>query len=384
MDPIQNEPKTDGAIRIFNRERLRRRNHRRGFMVILAAGFLLTFALVLMLIMKNYTDQRIIEANNLLEKESAQYIELERIIYRRENLRRVFDQFEGNMVGVALTRGAFKENSPGRLATGLVYGEGGYVLVPSRLVRGQTRAYVRYFQDGEELIQEGVVIGIDEASGLALLDVADIDRESPVTQAAEMPILAEAVILAGKPQGESDRGNLSLGEVHEDTNFYTIRTSTGDTSLSLFVMSAPVYIGNDGGAALTFSGKLAGMVSLELTERMGIRPYTAVIPAQELTRIVERIRNLHLASSINLGAEGGMIEVEELDRLGFYVLEVEEGSTAHRGGIQPTDIILSIDGQAMDQTRSIDGYLQGKGPGDSVTVLLYRGDQILSMILKIY
>lgn len=384
MEPNQTQDKTDGSIRIYNRAKSRYQNNRKGLALIVSAACLLIAALVLMLVMKNYTDRRIAEANDLLKKESTTYMELEKLIYRREALRRSFEQFAGNMVGVGLSRGAFEENIPGRLATGMIYGEGGYVLVPARLVRGQTRAYVRFFQDSVESIHEGVIIGIDEASGLALLDVADIERESPVTQTAEVPILAEAVILAAKPQGDRNDGNLALGEVHSDAKFYTIKTGTVDTELSVFLMSAPVYMGNDGGAALTFSGKLAGMVCLELTERMGIRPYTAVIPAQELTRIVERIRNLHLASSVHLGVQGGVVEVPELNRTGFYVLEVEEGSTAHRGDIRPTDIILSIDGQAMDKTRSIDGYLQGKGPGDSVTLLLYRGDQILSMILKIY
>jgi serine protease Do len=175
-----------------------------------------------------------------------------------------------------------------------------------------------------------------------------------------------------------------MGEIHSREALYTVRSGGEDTKVPIFLTSAPVYRGNDGGAAVTMEGRLAGMASSELTQRLGVSPYTAVIPGSELPRVVERILSRDEASAVKLGVQGDLVEVPSLKQPGFYVLEVEEGSTAQRGGIQPTDILLTIDGQPVTRERAIDSYLKGKKAGDSLQVTLSRLNEILSLTMKIY
>lgn len=385
MSPKINEADTgEGRIRISNRERLRYQAHRRSFTAIMAGALVVLFALVLLLIMKNYTDRHIAEANNLLEKESNQYNELEKRIYERENFRSIYDLFSANLVGVANSQGAFLDNDLSALSTGVLYGVRGYVLVPAATIRNRNHVYVRIMTGDVEFIHDGYAVGVDEVSGLGLVDVPSINREVPVNLTPNQPFLAQTVLLVGQPKGDPDTGNLTMGEIHSAADVYSLATDNGEVKLSAFMTSAPIYRGNDGGAVITMDGRLAGVASRELTERLGVAPNTAVVTAGELEKVISRIVSEEGITTVSFGARGQQVRVPQLDRPGYYILEVDPDSTAQRGGIQPTDIILSVDGQPLQPNRSLDGYLKDKRAGDSVTVTLYRLGEVLSFIMKIY
>lgn len=385
MKNNRNAPEVqEGHIRISNREKLRYQTHRKGILTLLAAGSVLLFAIVILLMTKNYTDRKIAETNNYLEKESNQYNELEKRFYERENFRAAYDKFASNLVGVTTSRAALHANEPDKLSSGLIYGVRGHILVPAASVRGQTQVYVQIQEADRLKVHNGIVMGVDEATGLGLIDVPTLNREQPLDLTPVKPALAQTILLIALPQGDPDSGNLTMGEIHSREALYTVRSGGEDTKVPIFLTSAPVYRGNDGGAAVTMEGRLAGMASSELTQRLGMSPYTAVIPGSELPRVVERILSRDEASAVKLGVQGDLVEVPSLKQPGFYVLEVEEGSTAQRGGIQPTDILLTIDGQPVTRERAIDSYLKGKKAGDSLQVTLSRLNEILSLTMKIY
>ncbi len=385
MKKNQSEPETrEGRIRISNRERLRYQAHRKGLMTLLGVGGVLLFSLVLLLLMKNYTDRRIAQANDLLTKESNQYNELEKRIYERENFRAAYDLFAPNMVGIAAAPEDFSANLSKALSTGVIYGEGGFILAPADLLRGRDHVYVRLMTSDVEFIHEGYVLGIDEASGIGLIEAPAIQRELPVNLTPNKPSLAQTVLHIALPKGDADTGNLAMGEIHAAEELYTIGTPSGETKLSVLLTSSSIYFGNDGGAIVTMDGRLAGMASMALTRRLGVAPYTAVVPGSELEKIVDRLRKNEGPLSASFGVDGDIITIPDLEEIGFYVLEVEEGSTAQRGGIQPTDIILAVDGRVVSPGETIDSYLRGKKAGDEVTVSLLRLNETLSFVIKIY
>lgn len=381
----QKQPESqEGHIRISNREKIRYQTHRNGLVTLLGIGAMILFALVLLLMMKNYTDQRIIAVNNLLNQESPEYNELEKRIYERGTFRSAFDLFAPNLVGIAYTPGVFSENNSDALSTGVVFGENGMILAPAAVLRGREQVYIRTTQGQKELILEAHVLGVDKASGLGLLEVPALEQANAVEIKENKLVLAQTILLIGMPKGDPDTGNLTMGLVHAGEELYGVKTYGVETKLSAFLTTLPVYFGNDGGAVVTTDGKLAGIVSSELTQRLGVSPFTAVVPTPELQKIVDRIQNREGAISPSFGLEGDMTWIPALNQVGFYVLGVEDGSTAQRGGIQPTDIILTVDGQAVTKNQTIDAYLKGKISGDNVTLTLSRLNKILFFDVKIY
>ena len=387
LDPRSSKDPEDhqGHIRISSKEKKHYHLHRQMVNTIAAAGVLLLTALILLLIMKNYTDQKIQESNTLLAKESTQYNELEKRIYDRENFRQAYNSFAPYVVGVSAKRDAFYKNIPVDMASGIIFDQSGNILVPARIVRGKTSAFVRVVSlENKDAVYEGEVVGIDEASGLAIMTVPALSREKVPSFDEYLMIQAQTILFMGIPTGNPDRGNLTIGAVHSPEDLFTVDSGDNQTEISLFMISSPVYQGNDGGAVLTLDGKFAGMASLELSQSLGLIPYTAVLPVKELKSIGDRIIRHEVAESLHLGINGDIIDYAPLSRPGYYVLEVESRSTADRGGIHPTDIIVSIDGQPITKNRLIDSYMKGKKAGDTLTVELYRSNQVIQLVMQVY
>lgn len=62
---------------------------------------------------------------------------------------------------------------------------------------------------------------------------------------------------------------------------------------------------------------------------------------------------------------------------GLYLTYVDEASDAYAQGIQPGDILLSLDGTSVTSQGELETILGAYAPGDTVEAVIYRdGDQI--------
>lgn len=64
---------------------------------------------------------------------------------------------------------------------------------------------------------------------------------------------------------------------------------------------------------------------------------------------------------------------------GVKVQAVTPGSAAEKAGIVPDDIVLELDGKAVEGLRSLSGILKAHQPGDEVPLTILRGDEKLTM-----
>lgn len=63
---------------------------------------------------------------------------------------------------------------------------------------------------------------------------------------------------------------------------------------------------------------------------------------------------------------------------GLYITQVTENSVAATLGLQPGDILLSIDGSAIATPADLQSLLDSFSPGKTVQILIYRAGQQLS------
>ncbi|GAC1437268.1 MAG: hypothetical protein NVSMB65_11520 [Chloroflexota bacterium] len=65
--------------------------------------------------------------------------------------------------------------------------------------------------------------------------------------------------------------------------------------------------------------------------------------------------------------------------VGAYVRVVQPGSPADHAGLLPRDIIVTLDGQAIDDSHSLTRLVQARKPGDTVTLTVNRGGRTLTI-----
>lgn len=384
-DPKQNNGTgdQDGQIRIFKRESRRYHFRREVLAATLGAAFILLAFLITVMLMKGYTDRKVQEGAGQLARDASSFSEFERWVYSRESFRRVYDDFTPFLAGVAASEEAFTTDDYDLLTTGIVIDDNGNVLAPAGILRGRTTAFVRTLSEGTETITEAGILGVDEATGVALISVPALARSSQPKTSDRLGAPLETMIHMAMPKGNPAKGSLILSGLQSAQALYTVDTGNRQTKIQAFSLHTPINAQTDGGAILDIDGNLVGMASLELSRELKFYPYTAGIPAKELLAIVERIhRGEHTA--LSFGMEGTAVENAAIPGTGFYVLEVTPGSTADRGGLSPTDIIISIDGQPITATRTIDSYLIGRRVGNEVLVEVLQGSERKMLKIRIY
>jgi len=57
---------------------------------------------------------------------------------------------------------------------------------------------------------------------------------------------------------------------------------------------------------------------------------------------------------------------------GVYVSAVEEGSSAHRAGVQPDDIIIAVDGDRVMLHTDLTNRIAMRSAGETVSLTIYR------------
>jgi serine protease Do len=79
-----------------------------------------------------------------------------------------------------------------------------------------------------------------------------------------------------------------------------------------------------------------------------------------------------MAEALKLGPEGGVI-----------LSDVTPGGPAARAGLQPGDVVLSLDGKRMENGRQFRINLYTRGIGDQVAIEVMRGERTLTVRVNV-
>ena len=147
---------------------------------------------------------------------------------------------------------------------------------------------------------------------------------------------------------------------------------------------APINPGNSGGPLINIEGRIAGINTMIYSESGGSEGIGFAIPANLAMDVYQRLRkdgHVHrgaigvlsdtitptLGSALGLNRDSGVI-----------LSDVEERSAAEAAGLQPGDVILSVDGKPMREQRDMALAVFQKSPGDELTVEIERGKERLT------
>ncbi len=232
-----------------------------------------------------------------------------------------------------------------KAAPGVVLTKGGYLLTSSHVLTEGAEISVS-FADGN--IITASVVGKDELTDLAVLWV-DADRLTP----AELG--DSAVLRAGDTLTLQSAQTTLLGIYREGS--YSLLKTTG--------------LGEIGTPLLNSSGQVVG-IFMESMEDGGL-----CLTSNALAEIANQlIRQGYVSGRPVFGALVQTIspfyQLYYQLPSGVYVTQVTSGGSAEKAGIQPGDVILTVDGNRIVTGIGLKRVLYDHDPGDSVELLIYR------------
>ncbi len=216
------------------------------------------------------------------------------------------------------------------------------------------------------------VIGRDPATDLALLKVADPDRDFPFLHLgnAEQLRVGEWVLAAGNPLNMDH--TVTVGVVSAKGRVLGL----SDSSFEDFIQTdAAINFGNSGGPLVNLRGEVVG-INTAINARGQNLGFA--VPIDIATRILPQLRENGRVVRGYLGIMVGPVDQETEEAFGLdskdgaFVQEVIKDHAADKGGIRHGDVVVDIEGKPVVDTRDLIDTVSAMPPGTKVNLGVMR------------
>jgi S1-C subfamily serine protease len=259
------------------------------------------------------------------------------------------------------------------LGSGIVYKGDGTIVTNAHVVAGVQEVTVA-LADGQQV--PGKVRATDKVSDLAVIQ-ANRNGLPAATFQKPLPQVGELAVVMGSPLGfEATVTSGIISGLHRQIPG---SASTGAPLVDLIQTDAAISPGNSGGAVLDAQGEVVGMSVAYIPPAAGAVSLGFAIPAATVVDVADQLLATGTARHAYIGIQPATL-TPEIARLlglnrtsGVVVMQVETPSPAAEAGIQPGDIITSLNGQETAKAEELIAALRGTKPGDRVQLTVLRG-----------
>lgn len=267
--------------------------------------------------------------------------------------------------------------------SGIILSAEGYVVTNYHVLQTGELIYVTLYT-GEEIKAE--LIGTDPFNDLAVLKI-DYPNLKPIAIGDSQTVkVGEKAVAIGNPMGIVG-GTITQGVVSAVDREVFIESE--NATRVLIQTDAAINPGNSGGALVNAQGLLIGINTLKSViagfDSNGV-PITAegigyAIPVHTVMPVVYQLIEYGRIEKPGIGIVG----TETNDNFtkingvpgGILIIDVVSGGPADKAGLKIEDIILSVDGVAVQKMDELVAFIATKKIGTTIQFLVYRnGEQV--------
>jgi S1-C subfamily serine protease len=163
-------------------------------------------------------------------------------------------------------------------------------------------------------------------------------------------------------------------------------SSTGQTTIykNLLQTDASINPGNSGGPLLNLNGEVIGINTAVSTQAQGIG---FAIPTSVINSVLDNLKNNVPIPKPYIGVYMRNLSEAGLQELGLkngvVIASIIEGSPAEEAQLQPYDVIVEVEGTAIENTKQLAELIAGKNVGDRITMRVWRDGKMLTVGLTI-
>jgi Do/DeqQ family serine protease len=233
---------------------------------------------------------------------------------------------------------------------------------------------------------EADIVLKDQRSDLAVLRIKDARERFAAIDLGDSDALqvGDVVLAIGNPFGVGQ--TVTHGIVSA-----VARTQVGITDYQFFIQTdAAINPGNSGGALVDLGGRLIGINTAIFSRSGGSQGIGFAIPANMVRGVIASAQG---GSSVVrrpwLGAKLQAVTPDIAESLslkrpvGALVSSVAAKSPAARAGLRTGDLIVAVDGQAVDDANAFDYRFATKPPGGQAQLGIMRGGRELKVAVAL-
>jgi S1-C subfamily serine protease len=261
----------------------------------------------------------------------------------------------------------FVEAGQTATGSGFVFDTQGHIVTNDHVVEAANQFAVRIGNEskviparlvGKDPSSDLAVLKVDPSAvpgGLKPLELGDSTKLEPGDQAIAIgsPFGLEGTVTSGIIS--------SLGRTIDSPNGFPIADAVQT--------DAAINPGNSGGPLLDGDGRVIGVNSQIKSGSDSNSGVGFAVPVSTVKFVVPRIENGGKIQRAYLGVRNGTPP----DRSGALVDSVVAGGPAARGGLQPGDKIVAIDGKKISSSEDVSAAVTARKPGEQAKVTVERG-----------
>ncbi|WP_420549447.1 DegQ family serine endoprotease [Curvivirga sp.] len=282
-----------------------------------------------------------------------------------------FQKFFGNRFNL----GGKKKKVENSLGSGVIVKDNGVVVTNNHVIAGATEIRV-VLSDRREF--DAKVLLADDRTDLAVLELEKVKEELPALTFGDSDALevGDLVLAIGNPFGVGQ--TVTSGIVSG-----LARTAVSVSDFRSFIQTdAAINPGNSGGALMSMNGEVVGINTAIFSKTGGSVGIGFAIPATMVEAVVDSAITGEPLLRPWLGFNGRDVTSEIADALGMdrpggvLVEDIFEGSPAKKAGVQPGDVILSVEDYEVEDGQVLRFRLATRGIGGAAKVSLLRGGDV--------
>ena len=275
---------------------------------------------------------------------------------------RFFEQFEGGRNAQPRTQRS--------LGTGFLISADGYIVTNNHVVAGADTVLVNLQgSTGKDHSLKAQVIGTDEETDIALLKVK-ADTPLPFLNFGDSDKMevGEWVLAIGNPFGLGH--TVTAGILSAKGR--NIQSGPFDNFLQT---DASINPGNSGGPLINMEGKVIGINTAIIASGQGIG---FAIPSSMAERIVNQLKQDKKVSRGWIGVTIQDVDENTAKALGLpnaagaLIGSVMPDEPAAKGGMKDGDVVLEVNGKAIDDSSALLRAIATEAPGSKVNMVVWR------------
>ena len=273
--------------------------------------------------------------------------------------------------------GGVEKRESGALGSGFVVSEDGYIVTNNHVVSNADEIFVK-FSDGREYRTK--LIGTSPEVDIAVLKIEANEKFKPLEFSDSDKIeIGQWSIAFGNPMGLND--SMTVGVISAAG-----RSSLGIEEIENFIQTdAAINQGNSGGPLIDINGKVIGVNTAILSTSGGSVGLGFAIPSNLASVVKDSIIATGKFEKPYIGVYLNNLDSEKIKALnikstnGVLIAKVVADGPAARAGIQANDVIVAVNGKAVNSAGAFIGELAAKKVGETVELSVIRNSQTVKI-----
>ncbi len=293
------------------------------------------------------------------------------------NMQDFFNHFFGGQGG-----GQQDMSTRRALGSGFIVDPRGYIITNNHVIDKADHIYVKLSTDPDDSMDQGRpahVVGADPSTDIAVIKI-DAKEPLPTVKLGNSTSaqVGDWVLAIGSPFGLSK--TVSAGIVSAINRAGSdLEQGAGGIDQSTFQhfiqTDAAINPGNSGGPLVDMAGEVIGMNTAIYTQSAGSEGVGFALPSNLLINVYNQlISPTHMVTRGSIGIQFQAMQSSAVSRMygfsggGVIISLVTPNGPAAKAGLQPKDVIVSIDGQPIKDGDTLISIVSAKAPGTRINI----------------